>query len=213
MSNIFLDSPLNNSKEAQNAYTTKANNDAIDPTIEPITFGDQDHDENIIVNEENKSYLEKTQKRIAELEKLVEENTDQYNRLLADFANYKNRVSREIQFAINLSEKKLLLELLPIMDNLERCLASSYANVEEFHNGTTLIQKQLVEAMRKIGVEEIAIKVGDVFDPQHAEALTTLERSDLPDDSVAVIFEKGFMLHDSLLRPAKVVVNHNCPSN
>ena len=213
MSNIFLDSPLNNSKETQNAYATKVNNDIIDPTIESIISSNQDHDENIIVNEDSKSYLEKTQKRIVELEKLAEENTNQYNRLLADFANYKNRVSREIQFAINLSEKKLLLELLPVMDNLERCLASGYATVEEFHNGATLIQKQLVEAMHKIGVEEIAIKVGDVFDPQHAEALTTLERSDLPDGSVAVIFEKGFMLHSSLLRPAKVVVNRNCPSN
>lgn len=213
MSNTFLDSPFNNSKEAQDTYATKVNNDAIDPTAESTKFSNQDYDENIIVSEENTSCLEKAQKRIVELEKLIEEDANQYNRLLADFANYKNRVSKEIQFAINLSEKKLLLELLPIMDSLERCLASSYVTLEEFHNGTTLIQKQLVEAMRKIGVEEIAIKVGDIFDPQHSEALTTLESSDLPDGSVAVIFEKGFMLHDSLLRPAKVVVNHNCPSN
>lgn len=213
MSNIFLDASPSDSKENNNTCTNQTKDEILEPAIESMTSSDSPYNEKTMIDETVKSYLEKTSKRIVELEKIVGDHTDQYNRLLADFANYKNRVSREIQFAINLSEKKLLLDLLPIMDSLDRCLASNYATVDEFHNGATLIHKQLIEAMRKIGVEEINLKVGDAFDPQHAEALTTTERPDLPDDSIAVIFEKGFMFKDSLLRPAKVVVNNHCSSN
>jgi molecular chaperone GrpE len=208
MNNIFVDISPKDSKETQNTYS----NQTKDQTIE-VPTSDQYYDENTVLDEAAKNYLEKTSKRIMELEKLAEDHTNQYNRLLADFANYKNRVAREIQFAINLSEKKLLLELLPVMDSFERCLAANYNTVEEFNSGAALINKQLIEAMRKIGVEEISLKVGDAFNPQHAEALTTTERLDLPDESVAVVFEKGFMFKDSLLRPAKVVINNHNLSN
>jgi len=158
--------------------------------------------------EELEDSLFKARNRIAELEKLEAEHQDKHHRLLADFANHRNRVAREIQLAVTLSEKKLLLELLPVVDSFERCLASSYANVEDIHNGIGLIHKQLLEALRKSGVEELDVKVGDPFDAQHAEALTTTSQSDLPDGAVAAIYERGFMLRDHLLRPARVIVNH-----
>jgi len=158
--------------------------------------------------EELEDRLFKARKRIAELEKLEEEYKDKHHRLLADFANHRNRVARETQLAVTLSEKRLLLELLPVVDSFERCLASSYASVEEFHNGVVLIHKQCLEALRKAGVEELDVKVGDPFDAQHAEALSTLTQPGLPDGAVAAVYERGFMLRDHLLRPARVIVNH-----
>ena len=67
-------------------------------------------------------------------------------------------MARETQLAVTLSEKRLLLELLPVVDSFERCLASSYASVEEFHNGVVLIHKQCLEALRKAGVEDLDVK-------------------------------------------------------
>jgi molecular chaperone GrpE len=152
--------------------------------------------------------LFKARQRIAELEKQEAEQKDKHHRLLADFANHRNRVGRETQLAVTLAEKKLLLELLPVVDNFERCLASDYSNVEDFHNGIGLIYKQLLESLRKAGVTAVDVKVGDPFDAMHAEALTTTSQPGLADGAVATVYERGYMLRDSLLRPARVIVNH-----
>jgi molecular chaperone GrpE len=156
--------------------------------------------------------LFKARTRIAELEKLEAEAKDKHHRLLADFANHRNRVGRETQLAITLAEKKLLLEMLPVVDSFERCLAATYSSVEDFHNGVGLIHKQFLEALRKVGVEGVDLKVGDPFDAQHAEALTTISQPGMADGAVAAVFERGFMLRDLLLRPARVIVNHNAPA-
>jgi molecular chaperone GrpE len=148
-------------------------------------------------------------KRIKELEKEQVEQADKHQRLLADFANHRNRSSRDIQMAISLAERKLLQEFLPVIDSFERCMGSTYSNLEDLHNGVALIYKQLMEAMKKSGVEGVDLKVGDPFDAMHAEALTTIQRADLPDGAVAAIYERGFMHRDQLLRAARVIVNHN----
>ncbi len=148
------------------------------------------------------------QARLQELERLEKEHLDKHHRLLADFANYRNRTAREIQLAVELSEKKLLLEILPVMDNFERCLAASYADQEACLEGVRLIQKQLQAALKKLGVEPVPLAVGDPFDATHAEALTTMQNPELPDHSVAAVFEAGYLLRDTLLRPARVVVNN-----
>jgi len=163
------------------------------------------------VTESEEASLFTARNRIAELEKLEAEQLDKHHRLLADFANHRNRVGRETQLAITLAEKKLLLELLPVVDNLERCMSSNYVTVEDFHNGISLIYKQLIESLRKMGVESVPVKVGDPFDAMNAEALTTTSQPGLPDGAVAAVYERGFMLKDLLLRPARVIVNHNPP--
>jgi molecular chaperone GrpE len=162
--------------------------------------------------EELEDSLFKARNRIAELEKLEAESKDKHHRLLADFANHRNRVGRETQLAVTLAEKKLLLEMLPVVDSFERCLAATYTSVEDFHNGISLIHKQFLEALRKTGVEGVDVKVGDPFDAQHAEALTTISQPGLADGAVAAVFERGFMLRDLLLRPARVIVNRSAPT-
>jgi molecular chaperone GrpE len=161
--------------------------------------------------EEMEAGLFKARQRIAELEKQEAEHRDKHHRLLADFANHRNRVGRETQLAVTLAEKKLLLELLPVVDNFERCLASSYASVEDFHNGIGLIYKQLLESLRKAGVTGLDVKVGDPFDAMNAEALTTTYQPGLPDGAVVTVYERGYTLRDHLLRPARVIVNHVPP--
>jgi molecular chaperone GrpE len=158
--------------------------------------------------EEMEARLFKARARITELEKQEAEQKDKHHRLLADFANHRNRVARETQLAVTLAEKKLLLELLPVVDNFERCLASNYSNVEEFHNGIGLIYKQLLESLRKAGVTAVDVKVGDPFDAHQAEALTTTTQPGLPDGAVAAVYERGYTIRDHLLRPARVIVNH-----
>lgn len=175
------------------------------PASRPAPTGDVS--ERII--QELEREMEEATARLQEMEKREAEQADRHHRLLADFANYRNRTGRDIQMAVDLAERKLLMEMLPIMDNFERCLGASYSTVEDCREGVELIRKQYLDALRRIGVEAIELKVGDPFDAQQAEALTTAADPELPDGAIASIFERGFMLRDQLLRAARVVVNRH----
>ncbi|MDP2875139.1 MAG: nucleotide exchange factor GrpE [Holophaga sp.] len=152
--------------------------------------------------------LDDATKRLHALEKQESEQMDKHHRLLADFANYRNRTGRDIQLAVDLSERKLLMELIPVSDNFERCIAATYTSVDDCRNGVALIHKQFLDSLKRMGVENIQVQIGDPFDAQFAEALTTTTNPQLPDGSIAAIFEAGYKLRDQLLRPARVVVNH-----
>jgi len=175
------------------------------PPPRPLPTGDVS--ERII--EELERELEEATLRFQQMEKRETEHLDKHHRLLADFANYRNRTGRDIQMAVDLSERKLLMEMLPVVDNFERCINATYSTAEDCRNGVALIHKQFVDSLRRIGVEEIDIKVGDAFDARTAEALTTTKDATIPDGAIASIFERGFMLRDQLLRAARVVVNHH----
>jgi|GEM_PF-278623 len=159
--------------------------------------------------EELEREMEEMSARLQQMEKREAEQSDRHHRLLADFANYRNRTGRDIQMAVDLSERKLLMELLPVIDNFERCIGASYSTVDDCRNGVALINKQFQDGLRRIGVEGIDLKVGDPFDAQNAEALTTASDPSLPDGAIVSIFEKGFVLRDQLLRAARVIVNHH----
>nr|WP_320132774.1 nucleotide exchange factor GrpE [uncultured Holophaga sp.] len=161
-----------------------------------------------MASEEASQALSEAKARVQELEKREAELQDKHHRLLADFANFRNRSSRDTQLAVDLSEKKLLLEILPVLDSFERCLGSQYQSIEDFHAGVSLIHKQFIDSLRRIGVEKVELKPGDAFDAQNTEALTTTSNPALPDGSIAAVFESGFLLRNTLLRAARVVVNH-----
>lgn len=161
-----------------------------------------------LFNQELERTLLEARDRIQELEKQEAEHLDKHHRLLADFANYRNRSSRDIQIAVDQSEKKLLLEFLPVLDNFERCIGSNYQSLEDFRNGVLLIQKQFLDALRRMGVESVMLAPGDAFDATHAEALSTAHDPRFPDGAIAAIYERGYTLRNQLLRPARVVVNH-----
>jgi molecular chaperone GrpE len=177
------------------------------PDAEEISTPEQVEDVSNYLNAELEASLKEALARIQELEKHESEHMDRHHRLMADFSNYRNRTAREIQMAVDLSEKRLLREILPVLDSFERCLGSSYQSLEDFKGGVELIQKQFIDALRRVGVEAVPLEVGDPFDALHAEALTTTTDPVLPDGAVATIFERGFMLREHLLRAARVVVN------
>lgn len=132
---------------------------------------------------------------------------DQQRRLAADFNNFRNRAQRDISLSVEQAERKILLEFLPVLDNFDRGLSATYQDVETFRAGVELIRKQFQEALRRLNVEALPLKVGDPFDALHAEALTTIADPSLPDGALASIYERGFNLKGQLLRAARVVVN------
>ncbi len=146
--------------------------------------------------------------QIEDMEKRETEIMEQFRRLASDFTNFRNRAQRDAQLTVEQAERRMLLEILPVLDNFDRGLEATYQDMDAFRGGVDLIRKQFVDALRRLGAVPLDLKVGDPFDAQHAEALTTMQSPDLPDHAIAAIYERAYMLRDTLLRPARVVVNH-----
>ncbi len=153
------------------------------------------------------SALVEAERQMEDLLRREGELMDQQRRLAADFNNFRNRAQRDIALAVEQAERRILLEMLPVLDNFERGLTATYQDVDSFRAGVELIRKQFLEAFRRLNVEELPLQVGDPFDALNAEALTTFTDPNLPDGAVAAVYERGFNLKGQLLRAARVVVN------
>ena len=203
MVDLNLDEPLEGdlqavADEVASEYRTQAVTEMELPDSPPIGLTGKVDLETALVEAEHQ--MEDLLRREAEL-------MDHQRRLAADFNNFRNRAQRDIALAVEQAERKIFLEMLPVLDNFERSLGATYLDVDDFRAGVELIRKQFLEALRRLSVEQLPLKVGDPFDALNAEALTTYTDPNLPDGSVAAIYEQGFNLKGQLLRAARVVVN------
>jgi molecular chaperone GrpE len=135
---------------------------------------------------------------------------DKYLRLAAEFDNYKRLSLREQRDSARFANESLLKELLPILDNLERAVRSSKEKQRRdgLIQGVELTLKQFMETLAKFGVRPIA-SVGHAFDPSRHEAVARVESNTVPAGSVVDEFQRGYYLHDRILRPAMVTVSAN----
>jgi len=138
------------------------------------------------------------------------DNYDKYLRISAEFENYKKRVSKDRTDLINFSNEKLLRDLLPVLDSLDRALdhVSNSGDFDAFVEGLGLINEKLQGMLEKHGVEKIEA-VGKDFDPNYHEALMQVENGTYGNNKVVEEFEKGYLLNGRLLRPSKVTVSKN----
>jgi molecular chaperone GrpE len=180
-----------------------------DISVEVVPFDDDSDTESQIADPRGdfKDALVQAERQMEDLIQREAALIDQHKRLAADFNNFRNRANRDIQLSVDQSERRILAEILPVLDNMERGLDATYADMASFRNGVELIHKQFYDALRRLGAEPVSLSVGDPFDALTSEALTTMANPDLPDGAVAAVYEKGFKLRDQLIRPARVVVN------
>lgn len=144
----------------------------------------------------------------AEVGQLREENQklkDHYLRSRADFENFRKRAEKEKADFFKYALAGTLRDLLPVLDNFERALTADTSVSDDFRKGIELIYRQLLETLQKSGMTEIAAE-NAIFDPTLHEAVMREERSDVPSHTVLQVLQKGYMLHDRLLRPAMVKV-------
>lgn len=159
--------------------------------------------------------------RIQELETALAQKTQEYEatreqllRLMADFDNYRKRTTRQHEEARQFATADLVITLLPVLDNLERALnaarqdiAPSSAMIAE---GVGMVLRQLKEALGKVGVREIPTQ-GLAFDPTRHEAVDIVSVPTNDDGLIVEEAQRGYLLHERLLRPAKVVVGRAEP--
>lgn len=132
---------------------------------------------------------------------------DQLLRLAADFDNFRKRSRREILDAERMAREDLLRELLPVFDNLERASqhASAATDVQSLIDGITMVNRQFVDTLSRLGVQRIE-SVGCAFDPAIHEAVQQMETADQPPGSVCAEVLAGYRFGERLIRPAMVVV-------
>jgi len=129
---------------------------------------------------------------------------DRYMRAVADFDNFRKRSEREKADFYKYAVSSVLKDILPVLDNFDRALDHA-AEGDEFHKGVLLIYKQLYELLQKNGLKPID-DTGVHFDPNIHEAVIREEDDSVPNHTVTAVLQKGYFLHDRLLRPALVKV-------
>ncbi|WP_447972626.1 nucleotide exchange factor GrpE [Nitrospira sp. Kam-Ns4a] len=138
-----------------------------------------------------------------ELERLQ----DKYLRLAAEFENYKKLVQRDQREQARFAAEGILRELLPVVDNLERAVSCAKQGqaIEGLIQGVELTLKQFHETLNKFGVRPVE-GLGAPFDPACQQAVARLESGSAPENTVIEVYQKGYFLHDRLLRAAMVAV-------
>jgi molecular chaperone GrpE len=130
---------------------------------------------------------------------------DRLLRLAADFDNYKKRAAREREEYVVLANERLLKELLPVLDDLERALNAAEQHEEaQLEEGVRLVHRSLASLLARNGVEEIA--TDGKFDPHVHEALLAQPAEDREQGDVLDVIQKGYKLGDRVVRPARVIV-------
>jgi molecular chaperone GrpE len=151
--------------------------------------------------------LAQLQARVAQLEKEAADYKDQWLRAVADYKNFKRRTDQERAELIRSASAGLLLKLLPVVDDMERALASVTPDVAEsaWFNGFKLIPQKLQTILESEGVAPIEA-VGQDFDPNVHEAVIYEPAGDGQEGKVVAELQKGYKLRDRVLRPTMVKV-------
>ena len=171
--------------------------------------------------EENKEELENNeineQEEITEQEELnnqeellkqtqeeLDDITDRYKRILAEFENHKKRSQKERSMLYNSVLSDIVSKFLPVIDNLENALKAETKD-EEYKKGVELVLKQFQDVLTANGIEEIKA-VGETFDPELHEAVSSIQDENLGEKEIATEYRKGYKIGTKVIRHSMVVV-------
>ena len=144
------------------------------------------------------------EEQVAALESERDEHLNDLKRVAAEFENYRKRVLRDQESLVARAHERLVKELLPVLDDLERALAAAEEHEEaKLEEGVRLVHRELDAALAREGLAEI--ETNGKFDPHVHEALLS-QPSEAEEGAVLEVVQKGYRLGDRVLRPARVVV-------
>jgi molecular chaperone GrpE len=190
---------IDTEETAKNETTEKS---ALDDD-KPLTSESGDAD-----NVDPENALKKMEAQFEAKEAEAKETYDRLLRVSADFENYKKRSSREMEEFRKYANQSLLKEMLSVVDSLELAINSSNDGKkadQTLIEGLNLTLNEILRVFEKFNVKPIEAQ-GKRFDPAYHEAVMREETDEYPENSVISEFQKGYLIHDRLLRPAMVVV-------
>ncbi len=190
-------------KEEKTSEETSEAVKEIEETVEEVAEDEATES----VEEPEDDELELLKKENEEIIKELADLKDKYQRLAAEYDNFRKRTQKEKADIYPDAMVAAVKEFLPMADNFERA-ASAETTDEKYKSGVMMIQNQLSDAFKKLGVEIIDRK-GEEFNPQLEDAVTQIIDENLGDNVVAEVYQKGYKRGDKVIRPAMVAVA-NC---
>jgi molecular chaperone GrpE len=153
--------------------------------------------------------VKEMEEKVETLEKEAAENHDRLLRMAAEFDNYKKRATREMNDFRKFANENFAKALLPVVDSMDLAIESS-SNDKHVNNsmveGVNMTLKEILKIFEQFGVKRFE-SIGNTFDPNLHQAVMQEETEKFPENTVSKELQKGFMIHDRLLRPAMVVVS------
>lgn len=134
----------------------------------------------------------------------LEEMTDRYKRVLAEFENFKKRSQKEREQLYNSILSDIIEVILPVLDNLENALKAETKD-ENYKQGIELVQKQFKDVLKSKGIEEINA-VGETFDPSLHEAVSSIQDEKRGEKEIVEVYRKGYKIGNKVIRHSMVVV-------
>ena len=158
--------------------------------------------ENNEINEQEE--LNNQEELLKQTQEELDDITDRYKRILAEFENHKKRSQKERSMLYNSVLSDIVSKFLPVIDNLENALKVETKD-EEYKKGVELVLKQFQDVLTANGVEEIKA-VGETFDPELHEAVSSIQDENLGEKEIATEYRKGYKIGTKVIRHSMVVV-------
>lgn len=161
--------------------------------------------ENVEAAEHNKeAYIAKLNEDLEAQKKLAEEYCDSLKRNMAEFDNYKKRMSKEKETLYSSTLSDVILELLPVVDNFEKAKDADCSD-ETYKTGISMIYTQLIDMLKKQGVEKIP-DLGTTFNPEVHEAVMSVQDDEKGEKEIVEVFRTGYKMKDKVVRHSLVKV-------
>lgn len=157
--------------------------------------------------QEEQETIEKVESKNNDVENFkteLDEITDRYKRLMAEFDNYKKRSAKERETLYNSLVSDIVTAILPTLDNLEKA-AKATTEDESYKQGIEMVLKQFVDTLANLGVQEIET-VGTTFNPEYHEAVSSVQDENLGEKEIKEEFRKGYKIGEKVIRHSMVVV-------
>ena len=186
--------------------TTEERNENLEEVEETVENQETTETEEEVVEE--KTAEELLQEKVDKLEEELKQSEDKYLRLYAEFENFKRRKNKEIETNNVYKSQKVITEILPSLDNLERALQveSDNEEIKSLLKGVEMVYEGLLNVLKSEGVELIETENAQ-FDPNYHHAVMQEEDSEKESGAILDTFQKGYKLKDRVIRPAMVKVN------
>ena len=186
--------------------TTEERNENLEEVEETVENTEATETKEEVVEE--KTAEELLQEKVDKLEEELKQSEDKYLRLYAEFENFKRRKKKEIETNNVYKSQKVITEILPSLDNLERALQveSDNEEIKSLLKGVEMVYEGLLNVLKSEGVELIETENAQ-FDPNYHHAVMQEEDSEKESGAILDTFQKGYKLKDRVIRPAMVKVN------
>nr|WP_281864334.1 nucleotide exchange factor GrpE [Planomicrobium okeanokoites] len=200
--------PLANEEETAADIDETTTGKQSDENAEKTTVSLKEESEEAVESRDDESNENEGEDEVSVLKDELEAEQNKYLRLLADYDNFKRRTQKDREISAKFRSQSLLTDLLPVLDNFERALAveAKSEDAVSIMKGVEMVQKSLLEAVKREGLEEIPA-VGEPFDPNFHQAVMQEKDDDAEPGTVLQELQKGYTLKGRVLRPAMVKVN------